>query len=384
MAQVRADILQRLLVAKHLLAANSDQLTPNSDAAAVARMVLAAHDAAELAIAAIASHLNVPGLGARTYLTEYPSKIEAQTNTTVSGADFLKRLNAVRIDFKHLGVLPDARTWFRVIDNTRARVDDWCRAYLNVALDDIDLEQLLADGKVKTLYEAAKGHHRDRRYRDALEMLGRALFYQLETFLGGVTPTVGEKNTEDALMLAAFGVRPSDFLALQEFLPRVYFGGSLYWHTRAKGHEGNWTEANVRFCLETFLDLALKIQHAPPVPRAVWFSSVFDDVITPKGESADLFVYEYDRSQGQLLVRGRKVVRTLRNGERLRCEYSRTVAEDKPTSGVLQVTVRDSAGRIMQVMYVEPDAVEISAAPQEDDYARRVCPHLFGSTPAQA
>src|SRR3989442_64744 len=107
--QPSADILQRLLVAKHLLAANSEQLTPNSDAAAVARMVLAAPDAAELAIAAIASHLNVAGLTDRMLLTDYAPKIEAQTGEPLSGSYYLRQLNRVRVGFQHDGVLPDAR-----------------------------------------------------------------------------------------------------------------------------------------------------------------------------------------------------------------------------------------------------------------------------------
>src|SRR5689334_16658628 len=109
MAQISADILQRLVVAKHLLAANSDQLTPNSDASAVARMVLAAHDGAELALAAIASHLNAPGLTDRLFLQDYPTKIEERTGKPLAGADYLRRLNRVRVGFKHDGVLPDAR-----------------------------------------------------------------------------------------------------------------------------------------------------------------------------------------------------------------------------------------------------------------------------------
>ena len=49
------ETLRRLLVAKHLLASSGGQLTPHSDATTVARMILAAHDAAELALAAIAN-----------------------------------------------------------------------------------------------------------------------------------------------------------------------------------------------------------------------------------------------------------------------------------------------------------------------------------------
>ena len=347
--QPSADILQRLLVAKHLLAANSEQLTPNSDAAAVARMVLAAPDAAELAIAAIASHLNVAGLTDRMLLTDYAPKIEAQTGEPLSGSDYLRQLNRVRVGFKHDGVLPDARTWYRVIDKVWSRMDDWCRAYLGVALDDVDLEQLLTDAEVKALYESAKAHHAARGYREALEALGRALYRQLGEFPGMPWPTVGKKSTEDALMLAPFGVRPSDFLTLQDFLPHVYFNWAeeevtVEWDRRANGHEGNWTEANVRFCLDTFLDLALKIQHAPPVPGALPFEIVFDDVITPKSEKADLFDYQYEPAGNFLIhtmVTGRKIVRTLRRGDRLRCRLAPSTAKDKPVT----VTVSRSRAR---------------------------------------
>jgi hypothetical protein len=410
--QPSTDILQRLLVVKHLLAANSDQLMPSSDAAAVARMVLVAHDAAELAIAAIASHLNVPGLTERMSLTEYAPKIEAHTQTTLSGADFLKSLNQARIGFKHHGVMPDARQWYRVIDNAWTRLDDWCHAYLDVALDDIDLEEFLADDEIKVLYEFAKRQHAAGRYREALEALGHALYRQLRHFPGMHWPTVGKKNTEDALMLAPFGVRPSDFLTLQDFLPRVYFDWAkknitLKWESRVNGHEGNWTEANVRFCLDTFLDLALKIQHAPSIPRAIPFDLIFDDVITPKNATAELFEWTYERSLKATLLTGfgrptgRSVVRVLEKGETLRCRLSPAKVTDKVpsdaglgdlaslgtpeptihTAEVLTVHLPGAENSLIgQIMYVDRASVEVGTAPKDDDFVRRVCPHLFGVT----
>jgi len=115
--QLSEETLRRLLVAKHLLASNSGQLTPQSDATTVARMVLAAHDAAELAAAAIASHLNVPNLNARdqVYLMDYPARIAAAAGgAAFPGTDFLRRLNNARLGFKHFGNLPDPGSWHRV------------------------------------------------------------------------------------------------------------------------------------------------------------------------------------------------------------------------------------------------------------------------------
>jgi hypothetical protein len=411
MAQISADILQRLVVAKHLLAENREQLTPNSDAAAVARMVLAAHDGAELAVAAIASHLNVHGLTDKLFLPDYAAKIAERTGKPVAGADYLKRLNRVRVGFKHDGVLPDARHWYLVVDDVWEKVDDWCREYLDVALDDIDLEQLLADADVKKSYETAKSEYREGRYREALEALGRGLYEQLRRFPGLTWPSVGRRNTEHALMLAAFGVRPSDYLALQQFLPSVNYSWKtdemvLEWDTRNRGHEGNWTEANVRFCLDTFLDLALKVQYAPPVPSAVHFEMVFDDTITPTGDTAELFKWEFEPGRtlatvltGDRKAKGRVVVKTLMSGETLRCRLMPATALDKTradaagsglaslakqeptldTADVLQILPPLGGGRD-EPMYVETNAVWRGTAPRDDPFVRQYCPHLFRMT----
>src|SRR2546423_4237505 len=89
MAPINPDILQRMLVVKHLLAAKRDQLTPNSDAVAVAQAVLASHDAAERALAAIASHLRAPQLTDKLFLTDYAERIETRTEKPLAGSDYL-------------------------------------------------------------------------------------------------------------------------------------------------------------------------------------------------------------------------------------------------------------------------------------------------------
>jgi hypothetical protein len=412
------DIVRRLLVAKHLLAASSGQLTPQSDATAVARMILAAHDAAELAAAGISSHVHVPQLRDSTYLMDYPSKIAETTQIAFPGTGFIRQLNAVRVAFKHHGILPDARTWYRVVDTTWNWIDEWCQTYLGVTLDSIDLEQLLTDSVVKDHYREAQRAQEESQYREALEHVGLALFQVLRRLPGAPWPVVGSKggsrSIETALMLAAFGVRPSDFLRLQEFLPRVSVsfdlstnvtGTKLEWDSRGTGHRGNWTSDSVRFCLDTFLDLALKVQHAPQVPMALHFSVVFDDVITPKGEqAADLFEYVYDGKT--ILTRravGRKTIKTLRAGEALRCELSPSLVEEESpgtsgsdqllaaalftavrtveTADVLAVRlpkiVEAGATPEFETLYVEREAITILAEPQDTPFVRQLCPHLF-------
>ena len=80
------DILRRLLIAKHLLASHDGHLTPNSDPISVARTILTAHDAAELALAAIATACNAD-VNDRSTLMDYPPaivKVSAGARHTVA------------------------------------------------------------------------------------------------------------------------------------------------------------------------------------------------------------------------------------------------------------------------------------------------------------
>ena len=147
MPVIRDEVLRRLVVSKQLLLNKGGQLTPSSDAVAVAHMILTAHDSAELVAAAIAQHVGVTSLTDKTYLMDYPALIEKVCSKSgpFPGKDFLKQLNTVRIYFKHNGILPDPRDWYRVIENTWEWVNQWCSTYVGISFDEIDLEQLLAN-----------------------------------------------------------------------------------------------------------------------------------------------------------------------------------------------------------------------------------------------
>ncbi len=210
-------------------------------------------------------------------------------------------------------------------------------------------------------------------------------------------------------MLTPFGVRASDFLGLQDFLPRVSYDFSsipgkpkIEWDRRGKGHAGNWTDENIRFCLETFLDLALKVQHAPPVPMALDFQFVFQDVITPKGARANLFEYVYEENTlATPKPVNRKTVTILQAGQRLRCQLSPSLVQEKPLKGLgpaafaareatvetadvlvvwlpAESPVEPGGTSVPQILYVDREAVHVLAEPRDEPFVREMCPHLGG------
>jgi hypothetical protein len=400
MPAIRDEVLRRLVVSKQLLLSKGGQLTPSSDAVAVAHMILTAHDSAELAAAAIARHVGVTSLTDKTYLLDYPALIEktCARSEPFPGKDFVRQLNKARIFFKHDGILPDPRDWYRVIENTWGWIDKWCSTYVGISFDEIDLEQLLEDKEVRALYQAAKAEKESGHLQAALELLGLALYLVLDRFPGIWFPSIGQQSTEHALLLSAFGIRPGDFLNLQQLLPRVTKVRktgefSVEWDRRGTGNPANWTRENVRFCLETLIDIALKIQHAPAPPTPMEFSWVFDDIISPKGDFVDLWQYEY-REEGfaRFFERpvGKKVVLRLNKGEKLRCFLSPARSQEEETTpdpaSFLRPKETIETADLISIMsdeiegrfaLVERKDIDISFDPKEEDWVRERFPHLF-------
>ncbi len=291
----RDEVVPRLLVSKQLLE-TAGQLTPDSEPVEVARAILSAHDAAELCLAAIADEVRVPGLRGEAFLLTYASALAKHPHSAreLAGMGYLRQLNDARVGFKHLGNLPNVQQWYRVIEKVWTYIDQWCQEYLGMPLSGLGLEQLLRKQEVKDGYLRALRLADEGRYQQALEEIAKTLFLALEDCPGVAYPTFGARNADQALMLTAFGVRPTQYISLVEFLPRVWRLGTqgelrLEWITRETGHPANWSEGAVRFCLGALLDTALKVQHAAPMPIPIHYRWVYDDLLTAGPNGAELW-----------------------------------------------------------------------------------------------
>jgi hypothetical protein len=175
--------------------------------------------------------------------------------------------------------LPNVSEFHRVLTRAEDHLDQACLIYLTISLSDLDLSLLIADADVRLLYIEAQSQAHDRKYREALETLARAMGE-----VGRTAPMyigAGHADSEVALQLTAYGVDPGAFIRMQQFLPALGLDEPK-WDTRSHGHRGNWRGLNISFCLATFLDLVLKLQYAEYQPSAVQFSVLFDDVITAR------------------------------------------------------------------------------------------------------
>lgn len=385
------DTLRRLLVSRQMLAAAVGPFTSHSDAVAVSRAILSAHDAAELALAAICSALDaLPKDNRDRYLLEYADALQAsRPDVSFPERRYLVQLNRVRKNFKHGGELPHVPTWYSVADRITRCIADWCDLYLRADFSALDFSDLMTNAEVRSLYAEAKRAEAAGDYKAALEWIARALVKLLHGFQGILFPTVGTPNTDEALRLAVFGVSASEYLTLQKLLPKARLDllaegwpVIVEWEEREYGHPANRTAWNVQFCSATFVDMALKIQHAPAVPMPLHFRWIYDDVITPKTGGVGLWQYEYEGATllGRTPRRG-PVVYTLRPGERLRCHLAPSQVEPVvtlsdvmrtqsiKTATVLEVRSKDLPG---ETAYVDAPLVDIDFMVKDDPQAQRL------------
>jgi hypothetical protein len=312
------EVIERLLLAKSLLlpSTHAPWAAP-PDAHLTARLVLTAHDAADLVFAAIADHQG------KLNAKRAPSMIECLAlidSPDPKPSDYFGRLNEVRNGLKHRGNLPNVAQWGRAGAEVYEKLSGLCNSCLQVSLESLDESELIASDGVKGHFQAAKLALEGRDYKSTLEELGKALCVLLEENPALRDVHVGRASAEDAIKLTGYGVHANDFLTLQEFLPEVWRFGSgpfeLTWKQSKFGHAGNWRADAAEFCLRAFLETALRIQHASWVPMAVPLEFLFKYRITPVED--DVVVWEdylnpTESIEGVVSV-GR-VVRHLRKGE---------------------------------------------------------------------
>ena len=224
------DVIDRLLIAKDLLEKISSSPIVNPDRYTVARHVLTAHNAAELAIAGIAHYLWKLPQSPKAFLMDYFSPIaQIHPDKEVPGKDYFSQLNTVRTAIKHQGLFPDPKQWFRVGEITRNYVSIWCDNYLNISLDDLDESDMITDTDVKKQYNIAKQAFDDGKHKSVLENLvnktleKRPVFQKIDTQGNPVLdlngkPVLDSLYTINSLRITFFNIADSIKELLNSFL----------------------------------------------------------------------------------------------------------------------------------------------------------------------
>lgn len=382
------EVIDRLLIAKNLLEGIRFLPVANPDRYAIAKHVLTAHDAAELAIAGIAHHLRCLPKSQKVFLMDYfaPIKEKKHPNDEVSGRGYFSQLNEVRSAIKHKGIFPDPKQWYRVAEKTYDYISNWCLHYLKIEFADLDESYMISDPGVKELYYAAKEALAQNNYKGAFEIIACALRTLYDSNQALRNLRVGEPRAEDAIKLSAFGVHANEILVMQEFLPFVYKTRDgqfkFNWDQNKFGHYANWTDESVEFCLKTFVNVALRIQHAEWIPGAISFDLVYEHKVTALVDGVDIVQERLirEKSEGLLGPTEKFVVRTLKKGETIRGQVTK---KNDPLMDLMLgksqkpvLSFANYAGDELFWGEIEEDKVHITCIPQNNELVRKYFPNL--------
>jgi hypothetical protein len=293
----KPETIDRLLLSRSLIAPL--RFKPASDRFAVAAHVLAVHDAAELAIAAICSECSVPNisdtraLGLPDYLGVL--KQHQHSGAEVSGRDYISKLNRLRVDLKHHGITPDRDQWKDVAQVTFDYISAWCKRYLNIDYAELDAVDLIHSDAIRHIMGVARKCIREDKFRECFEKLAEAIAESSsQLFPSGVHVVVGQADAETALTVSAYGVDPGRFLALQRLLP--FYGFPFpepQWTKRQYGHEANWNRPSAEFAYEETVNLLTRLQGATPYPTPSLYEQAFSDVLVVKNDSPEITMLEW-------------------------------------------------------------------------------------------
>ncbi len=384
---LKPEVLDRLLLSKSFLEKIRFQPVAVHDRHTLAANIIAAHDAAELAIASVCDQLGcLPQKGA-SYLMDYFESYKKTRGNDLHAKEYFRNLNTARNSLKHQGLFPDAKQWSRVGEFVFQHITKWCWDDLQQSFAELDESALLLDADVKRLFDEAKESAGQGDFKGTLEKLALALsiVFKENSALRGFE--AGNASTEDVIRVVGFGIHGNDFLALQQFLPHISRWGAgantPQWKQSEFGHPGNWHESSAEFCLRTFVDVAVKLQGAQWVPGPVRRDILYDEQIEALRDGVEFWRDVPDsapaNSIAALMMGGgntkREIRQVLRKGEKLRAIVRQATNAfygglgSSAMNGMLSVTPLGIDG--FESWNVRASDVKVVCVPKEADYVKQ-------------
>lgn len=387
--EMNEHIAERLLLSKSLLNPIRQPFVSKPNRSLTAKHILIAHDAAELALSAIAQYVGKTPKKQQVHMMDYfPPLSEEHPGEEVYGKEYFSQLNRARVSIKHCGVFPNLQQWFNVGQKTYEYISAWCVKYIKMPLDSMDESALLADPNIKSLYNTAKEEAKSRNYKECLEFIARAEFELFETNATLRGLSVGTPKAEDAIKLSSYGVNANDYLRLQEFLPAAsrYSDDppSISWKQTKFGHPANWRANATDFCLRTFLSLALCIQNAEWTPGAIDFYTIYEYEIMAKIDGAKMWREEQTEEK--------RIIKKFSKGETIHARMVQTVRK-QGLSSLTWLIKPENKPREQQELHIIASEVgygsimrrdfEIRCVPRRNEIVKELFPNLPSLEPEE-
>jgi len=332
--KIRNEVLARILLAKKIY--NDAELACSNliDQTVFTKGIFLLHDAAEIALAAVANHLNAE-FKDRNYLLSYYKLIKDQAprKGNVPLRREMERLNTIRNTAKHEGILPDTKSNAYLASAVYSLFEKICKKYLDLEFSSISLKSLIRDERIREYINKAEKNIDIGKIKEAFVSLAYAMFYICESL---TIPLLYPPLSEDVKGEAQYYIPPMDKTAhmvnlighgvdlfqydqFKTFVPKIgrYKKSGKTFHQWDKyfGHPANWTKEKAEFCLHFCIETALKFQKEPYEKlKPIFYFNVYVDVIKAKTKET-AFWDNSIHSEFSSPMQKRKKVLSLKRGQ---------------------------------------------------------------------
>ncbi len=324
---IRPEVLERMTFAKSLLRAGEQDCLDTSDKYSFTRGLMLLYDAAEAGLAAISDHIHGQPKSYASILDYYNAIQQKESSKgEIPFKTKMASLTSIRTSAKHHGVLPDPENNKEYSTITRELLRDLAEKYLSLTLEAISLTALIKDSKILKFIKEAEEAYAKGEKRNCMIALAFAAYHiyghkrmpssydAKKRFVYDGDATFGYLYQQ--LELLSCGVKRSDFHRFHHLTPKIgkdtQTDELFYEFENWLDHEKNWSDRNIRFCIDYCIDAALKSQ-SHEIEYGIFYSSVYIHRIFPTGDVATIWSMPKEGRNGKKLER--EIIKELKKGE---------------------------------------------------------------------
>jgi hypothetical protein len=270
-------VILRLMLAKSFRAKALRAIGTNTDEMALATAIVEVHDCLDNLLGAAISHLEISLPQDKDYLLARHDAVFKKLHLP-GYRNEIRKLNTIRNDIKHEGILPNTRQALALIADLKRYIDEVMIKGFGVSLDEVSLKELISDPDSREPIGVIEKLIGAREYKEAMEQIALLMFAKFEHFEISsrlVAALMGDKDDEGPLFikdrrslareLKDLGIDPYLYHRVRNLIPEIGLenresGKPIRKYEDLTWHERNWTKQNALFCLNFLTDLLIRKQ----------------------------------------------------------------------------------------------------------------------------
>jgi hypothetical protein len=282
-------ILYRLALSKYFVREAKAKLQHSSDDLALSLVVVNLHDGLDNLLGAVASYIDVQ-LSEKALLVQTFEAVSQAASEPLPHKMEVLQLNALRIDTKHKGLVPNPKAVLSLAPLLERLCDEICRRFFDKSLMQVSLVDAVEDPRLRERMRQVEGLIDADKFKDALESMAVVLFEQFDfmyidesggtgPIFAGTSPIAGprplpetQKRVFPSLrvdhvhrIFLEMGIEPDLYHRFHDIVPKVGYDNLrdrnlIIEKDRSTWHMKNWTRENCWFCFDFLTNYLVRRQ----------------------------------------------------------------------------------------------------------------------------